>query len=217
MDIDRALSAASNAVCIILGVALGLALSTFSDVSGWLEKWQTLIAGALALLAGTLSVLAMRRSDELQERRHSQLIGFSQRSEFRKLERALRDAEITTGNLQKAVPDTVYDLRQLKFGAPVDDELAINLSLSLSCAKFVLESEHLQDVREIIPISTLKAQDGVRYMAKLLRTHPEVAKSAADLPAKAETTAKFLESFHKEWGKFASLLDEHVRDKNSLS
>jgi hypothetical protein len=54
----------------------------------WLYRWQTLIAGALAVLAAIITVRQMKTTDKLQEKRHQDLISLNLRSDRLRIQRA---------------------------------------------------------------------------------------------------------------------------------
>lgn len=82
------LMALSNAVCVIAGVLLGLALADVSRFDEWLSQWQTLIAGLLAIAAALITVSQMQLTDERQNSRHSELVKVGLRAERIKVARA---------------------------------------------------------------------------------------------------------------------------------
>ncbi|MEY9717881.1 hypothetical protein ABIA22_000371 [Sinorhizobium fredii] len=59
-----------------------------ADFGSWVDKNQTLITGAFALLAAYLTIAQMRASDDENERRHRQLFGMALRSDFLRIHRA---------------------------------------------------------------------------------------------------------------------------------
>lgn len=88
MNIDRWLQAGSNIVAALFGVFAGLAIADFEGIEPWLYRWQSLVAGALAIVAAALTVIAMLTADDRQGKRHRELVTLALRDEYRRLSRA---------------------------------------------------------------------------------------------------------------------------------
>lgn len=77
MTAERVLQAASNIICVAVGLLVGLAVA---DVIGetavaTVRDWQGLLGGVLAIAAAYLTVRQMRLSDDQHQIRHSEMIG----------------------------------------------------------------------------------------------------------------------------------------------
>lgn len=79
-------------LAVLVGFMAIIVPTIFGDLAtdSWTKyiyNYQTLLTGALAVGAAFVTVHQMRRSDELQERRHRQLIKFQQRNDTLAIDR----------------------------------------------------------------------------------------------------------------------------------
>lgn len=100
MRLQNSLGAASNLTAGLIGLVVGVAISSGSPGTiAWLHTWETLITGVLAVGAAALTVVAMWLVDQRQERRffdaeerqkqqHRDLMLLSVRGDRLKLQRA---------------------------------------------------------------------------------------------------------------------------------
>jgi len=76
------------ATATLMGVALGIAIGGVATFHDPLRKWQTLIAGVLAIGAAFLTVAAMFAADRHQQNRHDSLVKLNLRADRLQIERA---------------------------------------------------------------------------------------------------------------------------------
>jgi len=76
------------ATATLMGVALGIAIGGVATFHDPLRKWQTLIAGVLAIGAAFLTVAAMFATDRHQQNRHDSLVKLNLRADRLQIERA---------------------------------------------------------------------------------------------------------------------------------
>lgn len=88
MRADKVLQAAGSFVSILFGISVGVMIADSTTGEGWLFRWQTLVAGLLAVGAAAITVSQMQWTDDRQELRHRDLIKLAVRSDRLKLERA---------------------------------------------------------------------------------------------------------------------------------
>ena len=75
--------AITNVLSVIIGVFVGLALADVTAGVTILQQWQTLLAGALAVLAALVTVFQMQISDRNHQTRHDEVTNYDR--ELRKL------------------------------------------------------------------------------------------------------------------------------------
>ncbi|MER9757563.1 hypothetical protein NKJ46_29895 [Mesorhizobium sp. M0166] len=95
----------------VIGFIVGMAWSDLNHQARWLYDYQTLFAGALAVAAAFITVNAMNKTEERQQKRHDELIKLNLRSDRLTAERAgylanyflgiANDAESAAGNYKK--------------------------------------------------------------------------------------------------------------------
>ncbi|RWP44325.1 MAG: hypothetical protein EOR04_05225 [Mesorhizobium sp.] len=88
MKIDNVLTAMMIATAMLAGFMMGIVATDTSTIEFWLHRYQTVIAGILAIIAAGWTVFEMRRADERQERRHTDLVHLNIRSDKLKAARA---------------------------------------------------------------------------------------------------------------------------------
>ncbi|MER8654397.1 hypothetical protein [Mesorhizobium sp. M0847] len=128
MSADKWLVAASNVVAALFGVFVGLALVDFPGVETWLEHWQTLIAGILAVVAAAVTIRQMQVSDAGQQRRHEHLIRMSMRTETLVVLRAHTILTPTFLRVSEGLLTALrnYEKRQMPAGAVTPFETQID-------------------------------------------------------------------------------------------
>ncbi|RWC58899.1 hypothetical protein [Mesorhizobium sp.] len=93
---------------LALPIAAIFMIMLFGDkadpVADWLDRWQTLIAGAFAVAAALFTVGQMQKSDTLQEARHRQLVRLTLRADILSADRAAERVEILE-MAWSAIPD----------------------------------------------------------------------------------------------------------------
>ncbi|TIQ31033.1 MAG: hypothetical protein E5X48_28060 [Mesorhizobium sp.] len=82
----------------VVGFISGLAWSDLGHKTNWLFQYQTLVTGALAVIAAFFTVNAMNATEERQQARHDELMGFSRRSDRMIAERASALAGLFRGS-----------------------------------------------------------------------------------------------------------------------
>lgn len=95
-------------LCVIVLVALGLPMANDLGVmpwADWLMKYQSLIAGVLALVAAWVTVRQMRTSDDKSDLRHETLLRATNAIDRLKSERALNPALYEMGKSIIVVDD----------------------------------------------------------------------------------------------------------------
>lgn len=88
MTTDDKMNAMQAATAVLAGIFIGVALTDATNSEFWLYRYQTIIAGILAIIAAAWTVVEMRRSDERQQARHDDLIRLNLRAERLKVRRA---------------------------------------------------------------------------------------------------------------------------------
>ncbi len=73
MKADTWLGLAGNVTWGLLGALFGASIAGVHGVGAWLETWQTLIAGFLAVVAGGLTVAGTMWADQRQDSRHNDI------------------------------------------------------------------------------------------------------------------------------------------------
>lgn len=73
MKADTWLGIAGNVTSVLVGAMLGVSIAGAQSVGAWLETWQTLVAGFLAVVAGGLTVAGTMWADQRQDRRHDEI------------------------------------------------------------------------------------------------------------------------------------------------
>jgi hypothetical protein len=88
-SIDDFLFLATVFVSAAMGFFLGLAGGTFErNWTQWLQSWDALLAGLLALVAAFVTIFQMQRTDAAQQGRHEQLVRQQTRADRLRAERA---------------------------------------------------------------------------------------------------------------------------------
>jgi len=72
-----ALTWALWATILSVGIFVGLALGDATALEAMLWRWQTLVAGILAIAAALFTMNEMRRIEEKQQRRHDELMSLN--------------------------------------------------------------------------------------------------------------------------------------------
>ncbi|RWH88003.1 MAG: hypothetical protein EOR77_25775 [Mesorhizobium sp.] len=75
-------------VTAVIGFIVGMAWSDLNHQAGWLYQYQTLVTGVLAVSAAFITVNAMNKTEERQQKRHDELIRVSQRADRLTAQRA---------------------------------------------------------------------------------------------------------------------------------
>ncbi|SIT56548.1 hypothetical protein BQ8794_290158 [Mesorhizobium prunaredense] len=142
---DKWLAAASNVVAALFGLFVGLALADFPGVETWLEKWQTLIAGILAVVAAAVTIRQMQVSDGGQQTRHEHLIRMSMRSETLTVLRAHTLLTPTFLWIEGGLRNTLdlYERRQLS--RPVEE-----FETFIDAIENAMASEEMQALRPVL-------------------------------------------------------------------
>jgi hypothetical protein len=88
MSANRILELCEIIVSLVMGIFLGLAISDYFEGSeGWLFRWQTIVAGLLAIVAAGLTMIAMFATDARAGRRHDQVVTLNLRSDRLRIQR----------------------------------------------------------------------------------------------------------------------------------
>jgi hypothetical protein len=85
---DDKLNAMQAVTAVLAGIFIGVALADSTTSEFWLYRYQTILAGILAIVAAGWTVVEMRRSDDRQERRHGELVKLGVRADGLKAARA---------------------------------------------------------------------------------------------------------------------------------
>ncbi|MER8964468.1 TrbC/VirB2 family protein [Mesorhizobium sp. M0808] len=135
MNADRWLVGGSNVVACLFGIFVGLALTDFSGIETFLEKWQTLITGILAIVAAVLTILAMIWTDSRQQTRHADLRKLELRAERLRAQRA--------ASYSSVIFDLSYLLPEMadNTATELNDVRAINRALHTDVSAWVGEVE----------------------------------------------------------------------------
>jgi hypothetical protein len=142
MTADRWLGAASNIVAALFGMFVGLALADFPGVETWLEQWQTLIAGILAVLAAAVTIRQMQVSDAGQQRRHEHLIRMSMRSEALTVLRAHSLLTPTFLAIDKGLRDAISSFQEMSITSEFEPQL--------DAIDYALSSGEMKDLRPLL-------------------------------------------------------------------
>ncbi|MDA4847275.1 hypothetical protein [Hoeflea poritis] len=173
--VNNVLAIAYFTTSLIAGIFLGASFPTsFGEVGGWLYNWQPLLAGSLAIFVAFITILQMRKSDELTEDRHRELINLNLRSDALKVERAcypsMKDAESLLVRLEVV---TLEISRFIDAGlSPNGSSKKINAEL-MSVANDIEEfvgRRQLKDVQNMLDGAGYRALDEVKSDAKTLKT-----------------------------------------------
>lgn len=88
MTTDDKLNAMQAVTALAAGTFIGIALTDATTAEFWLYRYQTIIAGILAIVAAAWTVYEMRRTDDRQGQRHTELVKLNLRSDSMKAARA---------------------------------------------------------------------------------------------------------------------------------
>ncbi|MER9069275.1 hypothetical protein NKH84_22345 [Mesorhizobium sp. M0902] len=88
MTTDDKLNAMQAVTAVLAGIFIGVALTDTTTSEFWLYRYQTLVAGILAIIAAGWTVFEMRRTDGRQDQRHIELVKLNVRADRLKASRA---------------------------------------------------------------------------------------------------------------------------------
>lgn len=85
---DDKLNALQAITAVAAGIFIGIALTDGTTSEFWLYRYQTIIAGILAIVAAGWTVVEMRRTDVRQQYRHDELMSLNLRADRLRARRA---------------------------------------------------------------------------------------------------------------------------------
>ncbi|MER8867097.1 hypothetical protein NKI19_25900 [Mesorhizobium sp. M0751] len=94
MTTDDRLNAMQAVTAVLAGIFIGVALTDSTTSEFWLYRYQTMIAGILAIIAAGWTVFEMRRSDERQQQRHDDLVALTLRADGAAVRRAAQFVQV---------------------------------------------------------------------------------------------------------------------------
>ncbi|MDE3797698.1 hypothetical protein CN187_07830 [Sinorhizobium meliloti] len=212
-DSEPAAFAAVVACAIIAAVVLIFTSLSDGDVRSpetWVYRYQTLIAGVLAVAAALATVWQMRASDAEQERRH------------RQTQRDTRRSDVFAAKRLKAFLPTAAreNARYIRAYFDADERKPAKHGMRLFARTVTEEFQQaLLDVRvtacfHLLPHDVFEALENCKRLAGLtLGSGEQAAKIAADNPKEAEDLQRqleesFMETLEREAHRLAELLDQ---------
>lgn len=88
MTTDDKMNAMQAVTAVVAGIFIGVALTDSTTSEFWLYRYQTIIAGILAIVAAGWTVVEMRRTDQRQQLRHEELMKINLRADRLRARRA---------------------------------------------------------------------------------------------------------------------------------
>ena len=136
------------------------------DNDFWLYRWQTLIAGLLAVVAATGTIYMMARTDSEQQRRHDDLLGLNLRSDRLRIRRATTP---TVGELRWALNETTTLLNDLESMANPNFDFLDKLAEAFKAIDRAVDRNEIEQAKDLFDAFLYSLTSGVQTGAGEIR------------------------------------------------